>query len=54
MIIYLIFVDPTQSTQNPLAHESAQYVLSEKMFEDEELVRVCMMSLIETTGILLQ
>ncbi|CAG2198696.1 unnamed protein product [Mytilus edulis] len=42
--------DPTQSTRNPLEHEAAQYVLSEKMFEDEELVRVCMMSLIETTG----
>ncbi|CAG2240687.1 PNPT1 [Mytilus edulis] len=42
--------DTTQSTRNPLEHEAAQYVLSEKMFEDEELVRVCMMSLIETTG----
>ncbi|XP_052087307.1 uncharacterized protein LOC127724406 [Mytilus californianus] len=42
--------DITQSTRNPLEHDAAQYVLSEKIFDDVELVRVCIISLIETTG----
>ncbi|VDI12465.1 Hypothetical predicted protein [Mytilus galloprovincialis] len=42
--------DITQSTRNPLEHTAAQYVLSEKIFDDVELIRVCMLSLIETKG----
>lgn len=43
-------IEFTTPRRNPLEHKAAIYVLSERIFDNREIVQECMTSLLETHG----
>jgi len=48
--LFCLITEYNAAQRNPLEHTAARYVLAERIFEDEELVKLCMQTLLQSIG----